>query len=127
MVRRLAITRRVDLSDISDGWDGCYAIVTPASYADAVGLVGTDLESMSDTDKAEQSTKLVQDHFVSGKIMILNDKGEAELVDMEVDDIQGSTEIFSRVTEAVYGVTPDPKASSTATETSPTTKPTSEQ
>ena len=127
MARRIAITKRIDLSDIAEGWDDCYAVVTVATIGDVQAMATADVKAMNDTDATATAVKLAKDHFVKGRIRVLNDEGESELQPMEPDDIEASVELFTRISAAVTGVIVDPKASSTATETSSTPSPSSEQ
>ncbi len=127
MSRRLAITKRIDLSSVADGWDDCYVIVSGATFGEAAELAGVDFKSLSAADAAATSLKIATDHFVSGKIRVLGDNNEPELVDMEADDIAGSPSVLELVSAGVLGVIVDPKASSTPTETSPTSEPSTAQ
>lgn len=120
MSRRLAITKRVDLSDLAEGWDGCYALVAPASYDEATELAETDIATLTQAQVSAINFKFAKDHFVSGKVMVLNDDNQPELGEMQVDDIGISAELINRINNAVLGATPDPKASTTATESSAT-------
>lgn len=121
MSRTLAITTRVDLSDIDEGWEDCYAVVTKATYAEYGEISKFDKDDPDIDMKATLfSIDLAKKHFISGQVVVINDAGEAEKVAMQVDDIDASRDLADRIMAAVTGVAPDPKGSPTATETSST-------
>ena len=121
--RRLAVTKKVSLSDIAEGWDDCYAIVTKADYATFQLMRNTEVETMSQSEQMKLELQVITDHFVAGKVRILGQSGESVLADMELSDVEGSIELINKLYLEIMGVTLDPKDLSTLMTTSPTNDP----
>lgn len=120
MARQIAITKRIDLSDLDVGWEGCYAVVTGANYPEYLELQGMD--TTDEATAVARGIEIAKAHFIKGELMILDDSGESSRVAMEADDINGNRELADRIIAVVFEVPPDPKGSSTATATSSTAK-----
>ena len=118
MARQLAITKTVDLSSIAPGWDGCFVTVTPAAYGEFIELTKLQVGSASQTDILVKGLEISRSHFVTGQVMALDSDNKPEKVEMEVDDLDANRDIADLVLQEVLGVAPDPKGSSTETETS---------
>jgi hypothetical protein len=116
--RRLAITKKVSLEKLSDDWQDCYATVRPATYADYTKLVEAEPEKLAPTAQIKLEMDFVRDHFIGGKLKVFNAHGQPELVDMQPEDIELSTELTNLLFFEIVGVTPDPKGLPTATATS---------
>jgi hypothetical protein len=110
-VRRVAILKKVDLAPLADGWDGCYLNVTPATYPEMKEFKNLDPEGMTDEQGLDLMLELIKRHFVNGKIMVADDKGNVTLGDAQKDDIdQFSVEMNNAVFEVIIGQKFDPKA-----------------
>jgi len=119
-MRRLAITRRVSLDGISDGWDAaCYAVITPASNDEYLEFMDLQDSTMTPQEKFKYQINFVKKHLVSGKVKILNDANELVLDDLLEEDIDSSKELSDRLAIEVMGLNVDPKGLKTPTETSP--------
>lgn len=123
MPRRLANIKKVDLSDIGEGWDGCYALVTKASLAEYQDFVSVDTENMTNIEATKKAAEFVKPHVVGGEIRVLDDEGKTVADLLQPDDIDGDMDIIGKLFEVIVGQAPDPKGSGTATETSPTADP----
>lgn len=110
--RRITVTKRVSLAQFGEGWDDCYAIVTPANYATYDAISKADIEKMTNAERIMFEMDTVKRHFVSGKIKALNDKGTFELTDMLPGDIEASLELTEALYIAIMGLQLDPKGSS---------------
>lgn len=119
-MRRLAITKRVSLDGIADGWESdCYALVTPASYAEYLEFVKLSTEGKSNAELLQYELDFVNKHFVSGQGKFLEDDGSTTLGNLTTEDVAESKELADKLFAEIVGVNLDPKASSTVTETSP--------
>lgn len=123
MARRVAITRKVSLAEFADGWDDCFAIVTLADFSEMQEIAAKDFKSLTDIEAVGFEIEVVMKHFVSGKINVINDAGQAELVDMVAADVQAGPKIADRLYAVIMGVTLDPKGTETAVTNSPTPTP----
>ncbi len=120
-MRRLAITKRLSLEGIADGWGSeCYALVSPASYAEYIEFAGLSDEGKSNTELLQFQLDFVKKHLVSGKVNVINDANETVLDDLLPEDIDASKELADKLFAEIVGVSLDPKASSTETATSET-------
>lgn len=108
--RRLAITKRVSLTGISEGWQDCYADVMPVTWQEFSDFGNADYSTMTLADQIKYAMDFVAAHFVSGKVMV---HGEG-LVDMTKDDIYASTDLSDLLFQEIVGLKLDPKASETA-------------
>jgi hypothetical protein len=109
--RVVAITKKISLAEFSDGWDDCYVLVRPATKAEVMGFAKLDVKAMTEEQQLAEQMKIIRDHFVSGKIKVLNAVGEAELVDMVPDDVEASMPMANKVFFDILGVVLDPKDS----------------
>lgn len=124
-MRRLAITKRVSLADVADGWtDDCFAVVTPASYAEYIDFGKLSDAGKTNAELLQYQLKFVKDHFVSGKANFLDDDGKTILDSLTAEDIDASKELADKLFAEMVGVSLDPKALATATATSPIKEPT---
>lgn len=113
-VRRIAITKKVSLASVSDGWDDCYAIIRPATQQDYLDFASSDPEKLAPADQVKLEVNFVKDHFVSGKINVLGAGNQPELVDMEPDDIAASIDLANKLFFEIMGIKYDPKDLQTA-------------
>lgn len=128
MPRRLAITKRVNLEGIGEGWTTeCFALVTPANYNEFIGFTKLQDEGKSNTELVEFQLDFVKKHYVSGKVLTLNDENEQVVDDMQSEDIDESKALADKLFGEIVGINLDPKDTSIATETSPTQTPSTEQ
>ncbi|MDQ0825425.1 hypothetical protein QFZ60_001598 [Arthrobacter sp. B2I5] len=127
-MRRLAITKRVSLAGVAEGWDeSCYALVMPPSNEEYIDFTTTTAaEDMSNIDKFKWQIEFVKKHLVSGKVKVLDDSGNLVLDDLLTEDIDASKELADLLFIQSVGLDLDPKGLSTAMETSPTPEPTTE-
>ena len=86
MGRQLAVTDRTDLS-FYEGWEGCYVEWQPATYIQMRKLLRTDFVNITEDEAERQIVELVKERTVGGKVKIINDRDEPELVALEADDI----------------------------------------
>jgi hypothetical protein len=123
---RVATTRKVSLADFGDDLTDSYAIVTLADFEEVSRVAAIKFDEMTNLEATKQMLEVATKHFVSGKIATLNANGESELVDMRPEHIQASISMIGRLYQVVMGVIPDPKVTSTTTETSSIPSPSSE-
>lgn len=107
--RRIALTKKVNLAGIADGWDECYAIVTLAPFGELNELLTKDFTGMKYLDVIKYEMGVVDKHFVSGKILTINAKGETTLEPMVTKDISQYSTIADMLYGAVIGVDLNPK------------------
>lgn len=108
--RRLAITKRVSLAEVSEGWeDSCYAVVTLATNREQFAITETDTSKLNNRESIELQAKFVREHFVRGEVLALDEDGEPSLVPMAPEDIEDNTEIANRLFLACVGADTDPK------------------
>lgn len=112
--RTPAVLRKVSLADFSDGWDECYAVVRLASYQEFADFANEDLSSLNNIEKVGKEIEVVKRHFVSGKILVLEDGGSTTLEDMTSDDVAATPKLADYLFSIILGVDLDPKGSSKA-------------
>lgn len=124
--RRLAIAKRVSLAEVAEGWQDCYGIVSQLSYLERSEIIDTKPNFKTEVEATHYMNDLVKKHIVTGKVMAFNEDGSEETVDLTSEDIDGSAsrELVEILFNAILGVSENPKASSTPTETSSTLAPT---
>lgn len=107
--RRYAAVKRSSLAGLSEEWgEECYAYVRPATYEDNMIVNETDFSTMKQRDQVALQTKMVKEHFISGKIKIFNGN-EFELVDMTEEDIDASIAVNDKLYADIMGFDLDPK------------------
>lgn len=120
MSRTLAITKKTYL-DGFEGWDKeCFVEWRPVTYADSLKLKALQVED-GDEDKAfEAIFNLTKDHIIAGKVRVLGDDGQPELVAYEDEDLaQMPPEMINRIFADITGAQfDDPKGLETAPESS---------
>jgi hypothetical protein len=105
--RRLAIAKRVSLEGLGPNWgDDCYALMMPASYEDMAAA--DQIDSKSKDEQVRFQIEFLKNHFVSGKVRVIDGKGN-DLVDMEPDDVSASVALSDRLFLACLGDDLDPK------------------
>lgn len=124
--RRLAISKRVSLANIAEGWDDCYALVAPCSYQEYAEIVALIEEGKTKAEIMAFQLQFVKSHLISGKVRVFDESNQPVLVDITPEDIELSQDISDTLCVGITGVAPDPKDTSPRTETSPTLTPTSE-
>lgn len=107
--RRIALTKKISLADLSDGWQDCYAVIRPASYQDYRDFAANDVQAMTNTDQIKLQMDFVKTHFVGGKVMTFADDGSQVLSDMQAADIEESTELSNKLFFEIMGIKIDPK------------------
>lgn len=112
--RRLALTKRVSLATLSEGWDECYAIVRPATYQEYQDFLAFNVADMTPAEQMKVEIDMVTEHFVSGKIVIFDAEWDTQLVDMRAEDIKASLPLANSLFFEILGVKLDPKGSVTA-------------
>ena len=106
--RRITITKKVSLAGLADGWDDCYAIVTPADYRTYDELSQLDTSKLTKAEDIKYQMQVVKNHFVEGKIKVW---GSDELVDMKDDDAEASVDFANLLYIEIMGMKLDPKDS----------------
>ena len=109
MTRTVALTKKISLAEFSEDWEDCYVIVRPATKAEALEFSKTDVKNMTPEQQLAKQMKIIDDHFVSGKLKILGGSGTPELVDMEASDVEASMPMANKIFFDILGVTLDPK------------------
>ncbi|MCO4274265.1 hypothetical protein NG701_07460 [Pseudarthrobacter sp. HLT3-5] len=108
-VKRYAAVKKSSLAGLSEEWgDECYAYVQPATYADNMAVTEADFSTMKQREQVEWQTKMVKDHFISGKIKAFNGS-KFELVDMADEDIDASIAVNDKLYADIMGFDLDPK------------------
>lgn len=112
MSRTLALTKKIDLSDVAEGWAGAYVKFSPMLAKDMSALAkNKDINEEQDTEAlTEQMLTTLKAKFIEGKVAIENGDG-VELVAMEKDDIDSLPfDTLSKSFALVIGTDFDPKA-----------------
>lgn len=108
-VKRYVAVKKSSLAGLSEEWgDDCFAYVQPATYADNLALGELDFSKMKQSEQVQWQTKMVKDHFISGKIKVFNG-AEFELTDMTLEDIDASTAVNDKLYADIMGFDLDPK------------------
>lgn len=108
-VKRYAAVKKSSLAGLSEEWgDECYAYVQPATYEDNIAMDESDFSKMKQREQVEWQTKMVKDHFISGKIKTFNGI-EFELVEMTLGDIDASIAVNDKLFADIMGFDLDPK------------------
>lgn len=87
MARTLGIVRRKDLSSVAEGWEGTYVIYRPASLGELADSQKLNPEQMNEQEGVAFLVDFVKQHVVSGKVMVVGDDGQLQLVDLEPADV----------------------------------------
>ena len=120
MTLRLALLKRTYFEQY-EGWgQECFIETTPLTYSESKELQGLN----TDVDEAkgnELVLELVRKHVAGGKVRVLNDDNEQEIVDFAADDLESLApdmilQLFSDITGTDYD---DPKASKANGKTEP--------
>lgn len=123
MPRPLSARKRVGLEGIEDNWTSeCYADIRPATYDEYLEWKSLNIKDKTEAEWAKYEIDFVKKHLIGGKVFVLNDQNEDELDDLVSEHIEASRALADRLFLSIVGVIVDPKGSSTATETSPTNK-----
>jgi hypothetical protein len=113
----LAISKRVNLEGIYDGWGpDTYAIVTPLSYADKIEVNELAIAGKSQAELLKYELEVVQKHFVSGKGQFVTDEDLKVTDDITTNNLGDMVELTQRLFMAINGVNADPKDTSIKTE-----------
>lgn len=110
MARRLAITKKVSLAGIGEGWgDECYAVIALASNREQFEIADTDTATLTNRQSIDIQATFVKDHFIRGEVKVFGSDGSLKVVGMTSDDVEDNTEIASRLFLACVGSDIDPK------------------
>jgi hypothetical protein len=115
----VGLSKRVSLSEFSDGWDKCYAIVRPADMDELLDMSDVDFSNMNTRERIEKQLEFISSHFISGRIM----NGQNELRDMRAEDAKASPLIIKKLFNEVMGLSLDPKETATADPSTPQSLP----
>ena len=97
-------TTKVDLSEFGEEWKDSYITVRRLTFGESKDLA--DFNSEDTAKSIEFAVKLLDTHFVEGKVW-----NGSETVDLTKEDIENlPAEVPNKVLLAVLG-TPDPKSS----------------
>lgn len=107
--RRVAVTKRVSLSDIGDGWDECYATVRLATFDELGEIAEKSFADVKYLDVIKFEMDLVKEHFIDGKILILDESGKPVLQDMVANDVKSYPQIADHLYATIIGVDLNPK------------------
>ncbi|MFM9793299.1 hypothetical protein [Streptomyces turgidiscabies] len=107
---QLAITKKTSLAEF-EGWEDCFLIWRPATFKDKRELKGMNTDNVSEEDAADAIFKKVSEKIVSGKVRVLSDEGESQLVDYKPEHLeQLPYDFISRLYMEINGVKfEDPK------------------
>lgn len=115
MGRRLALIKKIDLSNLGEGWEGTFMRLNPPLTRDMARIAkatnGKKGEELDTEALSEQMISLVKDKFVDGEVLIENEDGSSEKAAMEAEDVDSLP--LSAVSEAftqLLGKDFDPKA-----------------
>ncbi|WP_100504104.1 hypothetical protein [Mycobacteroides abscessus] len=98
MGRQLAVTDRTDLSFFK-GWEGCYVEWQPATYIQVRKLLRADFANMTEEEAEKLVIELIKERTVGGKVKVVGDSGEPELVELKLEDIDNMP---SEMTDRIY-------------------------
>lgn len=112
--RQIAITKRVSLSDLSEGWEECYALVRPATYQEYREFADVTLDGLRPPEVMKLEMDIVMDHFISGRILVFDADGKSNLEDMQPEDVEQSLPLAGKLFFEILGVKPNPKGSAPA-------------
>lgn len=116
-MQQLALTKKVNLSDVADGWDNCYAVVRLATRDESTEALGTKVQKMKQADAEVFELGFIKDHFISGKVLVFTDEKKMELADMEADHFDTSWKLANLVYYEILGIAASPKVSQKETPT----------
>ncbi|MEC5150869.1 hypothetical protein [Cryobacterium sp. GrIS_2_6] len=123
-MHRPAITKRVSLEGVYDGWTKeAYAIVMPISYAGKIEINNYGEAGKTQSELLEFELKIAKEHFLNGKAFFLSNSGDSILEDLSGEDLDSMVDLTQRLFVAINGGTVDPKGLPIGTETSPTKTP----
>jgi hypothetical protein len=112
--KKYASVKRVSLAGLSEAWDdSCFAYVVPCNFKQRLASMELEKDEYTDDQRLDFQTKLVTEHFVSGRIKMFNgsDFEEADLtaeIAIEIPDVSNKLALF------VLGYDVDPKDISAA-------------
>lgn len=113
--KRYASIKKVDLSDVSEGYDSeCYAYVVPANFKEREEIV----KAISNTEATNAEQLKVQEdfirgHYISGKGKFFD--GESFTLDeLTLDDVLNAPDLSNKLLADIMGWDLDPKAISKA-------------
>ncbi|WP_323512676.1 hypothetical protein [Subtercola sp. RTI3] len=114
----------MSLADIADGWtDEAFALIRPATYGDRIELTEFTDSAPSRAAQLKYQLDFTKARVVSGKVFVLDDKGQLVLDDYQPGDLDASNELNDKLYLEINGITLDPKDLKTETETSPIIEP----
>lgn len=118
-----AIVKRVSLDGLLEGFDAeCYAYVKPATVLDKREFRQAIKQIKADELADDWQQNFVSNHFISGKIKVLGESGQFELVDMTAEDLD-IAEVSDRLLLDIMGLDLDPKGLSAAAAQNETPQP----
>lgn len=107
----LAITKKVSLSDIGEGWDDCYAIVRQATREDSADALSPKTRKLNKEDAEAFELNFIKEHFMSGKVLVFMPDKTMQLADMQPEHIDTSWKLANKLYYEVLGLTYSPKVS----------------
>lgn len=107
---RLAITKRYSLAGVGEGWQDCYLIYRPASYADLMELRTLKTDDMTEEDALAYQRTFTLDRVVSGKLLELDASNNPVLVDYLPEHLEQLPKpVVDDLFNCISGVSSDPK------------------
>lgn len=108
---RLAITKRYSLANVGEGWQDCYLIYRPASFADMQELWNID-PNISDDEAFTFQCDFVSKHIVSGKVLVVDEDGNTSEDSIKPGETQDFPKrVFNDIFRTITGAIDDPKES----------------
>jgi hypothetical protein len=116
---KLAVSHKMSLASVGEGWNECYLTYTRASYLELAELrsLGSDL---TDVQATELQENFIREHLTGGIVREIDGAGNPANVPFKIDEHlkQFTNELFNEIfTTILYG-TPDPKDQTPTTESS---------
>lgn len=114
--RRVVLSaHKITLEGLEEGWtDECYALVTYAGYDELKTLQGLDVEELkkqADITSVDFMKKIVDQHFVGGKILLLDADNQPYVGDMLPEDVAITFDVLTYLFKSIIGQgKTDPKA-----------------
>lgn len=94
---RFQLTQKIDLSEISEGWNDAYVEISLPSYGEVQAV--TQIDTSNEAAGAEAMMNFIKDHFVSGQL-----PENGKLVDLTSDDVKDlPLPVIGRITQKLLG------------------------
>jgi hypothetical protein len=110
MPRRLAVTKRITLGGIGEGWtDEAYVLVIPATPADFDSIQDFDTVDHTPQEQIKFQNDFSRARILSGKVFTFDDNNNLVLDDYQPDDLEAMPDLANKIFLEINGITLDPK------------------